>query len=50
MNNELVNKLDKLEHKVSGHDKKIAKVIRYLSRFAEIHEMPRKKIGFKRRE
>jgi phage regulator Rha-like protein len=48
MNKELLLKMEKLEQTVISHDEKIAKVFRYLKKFIEIQEKPRKQVGFEK--
>lgn len=50
MNKELLLKMDKLEQIVISHDEKIVQVFKYLKKFIEIQEKPRKQVGFKRRD
>ena len=47
---DLLLMIEQLEKRVSDHDGKISLVIRYLKRFIDVQEKPRKQVGFKRRE
>jgi len=45
----LLLKMEQLEKRVSDHDGKISLVLGYLKRFIDVQEMPRKQVGFKRK-
>jgi len=47
---DLLLKMEKLEKKVTGQDEKIALIFKYLQKFINIQEKPRKSIGFRRKD
>ena len=47
---EILLKVEQLEKRMGKQDKKIALVFEYLKRFMDVHDKPRKHIGFKREE
>ena len=47
--NDLLLKIDEIEKKISGQDKKIILIFDYLKQFVEKHDKPRKRIGFNRK-
>jgi hypothetical protein len=49
-NKELLLKMEQLEKKVSSQDEKIVMIFKYLKKFIEVQEKPRKRVGFKRKE
>lgn len=49
-NKELLLKVEKLEKRIGKQDEKIALVLNYLKKFIEFQEIPRKQVGFKRKD
>lgn len=47
---DLLLKMEKVEKKVTGQDEKIALIFKYLQKFINIQEKPRKSIGFRRKD
>lgn len=49
-NKELLLKMEQLEKRVGSQDEKIVMVFKYLKKFVEVQEKPRKQVGFKRKD
>jgi hypothetical protein len=49
-NKELLLKVEQLEKRIGKQDERIALVFNYLKKFIEFQDMPRKQIGFKRKD
>jgi hypothetical protein len=49
-NKELLQKIEQFEKRLGDQDEKIGLVFKYLKKFIDIKEKPRKQVGFKRKE
>ncbi len=47
---DLLLKMDQLDSRVASQDQKIALIFKYLKKFIDVHDKPRKEVGFKRKE
>ena len=49
-NKELLLKMEQLEKRVGSQDEKIVLVFKYLKKFVDVQEKPRKRVGYKRND
>jgi phage regulator Rha-like protein len=49
-NKDLLLKMEQLEKKVGHQDEKIVLVFNYLKKFIDVHDKPRKRVGFKQND